>query len=111
MKAIARSRYEGDIEAVLAKVSKRSYEYVKTGYRPEKHFLNAELRQKHPDDLLYFTAPKSYRPNVPTGLIVFMHGGGATTTRRAPRYFMNFPPDGVKESDSFQLGNLFEATS
>src|SRR5262245_36922087 len=79
------ANYDADIEPVLAKLSKRSYESVKTGYRPEKHFLNADLRKKHPDDLLYFTVPRSYRPDVPTGLIVFMHGGGATTTRRAPR--------------------------
>jgi predicted esterase len=100
--------YDGAIEPVLARLSARSFEPVKAGYHPAEHFSDSKLRIKHPDDRLYFTVPKSYRPDRATGLIVFMHGGGATTTRRAPRYFMNFPRAGVHEEDTFQLGNLFE---
>lgn len=104
------AEFDGEIDAVVAKLSERSYEKMRTGYRPEQKFWDAELRKKHPDDLLYFTVPKSYRIDRPTGLIVFMHGGGKTSSRRAPRVFMNFPDEGEDEDDTFQLGNLFEVT-
>src|SRR2546421_341702 len=91
--------YDGAIDPVLSQLSARSFEPVKAGYHPAEHFSDSKLRIKHPDDRLYFTVPKSYHPDRPPGLIVFMHGGGATTTRRAPRYFMNFPRDGVQEED------------
>jgi predicted esterase len=102
--------YDGEIEPVLAKLSARTYERMRSGYRPEQKFWDPELRKKHPDDLLYFTVPKSYRPDRPAGLIVFMHGGSKSSSRRAPRVFMNFPGDGDTEEDTMQLGNVFEAT-
>jgi predicted esterase len=102
------NRYDRDIEPVLRALGARQYESVKAGYHPEEHFSVPELVSKHPDDLLYFTVPKSYRPDKSTGLIIFMHGGGRTSSRRAPRYFMNFPDE--DEEDSSQLGDLFAAT-
>jgi predicted esterase len=108
--AKALAAYDGEIEPVLAKLSERTYERMRTGYRYEQKFWDAELRKKHPDDLLYFTVPKSYRTDRPTGLIVFLHGGGKTSSRRAPRLFMNFPDEGEAEEDTMQLGNVFEAT-
>jgi predicted esterase len=104
------AEYDGSIDAVVEKLEKRSYQPVEPGYHPAEHFANAQLRKQHPDDLLYFTVPKSYRPDRATGLIIFMHGGGPTSSRRAPRVFMNFPDEGTPEEDTFQLGNLFDAT-
>jgi predicted esterase len=100
--------YEGDIEPLLEKLSSQRFEPVEAGYRPEEYFSVPALLARHPDDLLYFTIPKSYRPDRATGLIVFMHGGGNKSSRKAPRWFMNFPDDGDDESS--QLGDLFEAT-
>lgn len=102
------SEYEGDFQPVLQKLRARSFKPVDAGYHPEEHFSNPELAEKHPDDLLYFTVPKSYRPDRSTGLIVFMHGGGNTSSRRAPRYSMNFSDEEDDESD--QMGDLFDAT-
>ena len=76
--------FEGDPPAVIARLSSRSFQSVKSGYIPEDHFSRSDLRRKRPDDLLYFVVPKWYRPDRPTGFIVFLHGGGRTTTRRAP---------------------------
>jgi predicted esterase len=101
--------YHGDFEPVLRALSARQYGPVKPGYHPEEHFSDPDLLSKHPDDVLYFTVPKSYRPEKSTGLIIFMHGGGRTSSRRAPRYFMNFPDDD-DEDDHSQLGDLFAAT-
>jgi pimeloyl-ACP methyl ester carboxylesterase len=100
--------YEGEIEPVVRKLSARSFDPVPAGYHPEEHFSDPELLKKHPEDLLYFTVPKTYRPDGATGLIIFLHGGGNTSSRRAPRYFMNFHDDEGEESS--QLGGLFAAT-
>lgn len=101
--------YDGEIEPVLRALRARSFNAAEAGYHPHESFSVSDLREKHPDDLLYFTVPKSYRPDRPAGLIVFLHGGGNTTTRRAPRYVMDFPDEG-EEEDSYQMGDLFDAT-
>jgi len=61
---------------------------VKPGYYPEQHFRVPEFRAQHPDDLLFYVVPESYRPDTPTGLIVLMHGGGHGSPRTAPRTYM-----------------------
>ncbi|HVX14179.1 MAG TPA: alpha/beta hydrolase [Pirellulales bacterium] len=100
--------YTGPIEPVIQELTRQTFEPVEAGYHPEEHFALPELLERHPDDLLYFTVPATYRPNRPTGLIVFMHGGGSKTSRQAPRVFMSIPDqDGP---DSYQLGDVFAAT-
>ena len=47
------------------------------------------VREKHPDDLLYLVVPSGYRPEEPTPLVVFMHGGGKGSPRS--------PLDGIGE--------------
>jgi predicted esterase len=101
--------YEGDYEPVLRKLQRARFEPVAAGYLPEQRFTVPEFRDRHPDDLLYFTVPKSYRPDQAAGLIVFMHGGGRRTSRFAPRYFMDFPEKADEEENS-QLGGVFDAT-
>ncbi|MCE9555496.1 MAG: alpha/beta hydrolase [Planctomycetes bacterium] len=101
--------YDSAIEAVLAKLRQQEHTKTETGYRPREHFSTAALRKRHPNDLLYFTVPESYKPQQSTGLIVFMHGGGRTTSRRAPAVFMDFPePDGPKIDMAF--GDVFAAS-
>jgi predicted esterase len=86
--------YQGDIEPVLMELRQRTYRTMPAGYRPAEHFLDPKLRNKHPDDLLYFVVPDDYRPDRPTGLIVFLHGGGKHTPRQAPQATLRFPtPD------------------
>ena len=68
-----------------------------------------KLRKKHPAELLYFDVPETYRRDTPSGLIVFMHGGGKTTSSRAPRVYMNFADDDTPPTKSL-LGDLFAAT-
>ena len=36
---------------------------VKPGYYDAEHFRSPELRKKHPDDLLFYVVPESYRPD------------------------------------------------
>jgi S-formylglutathione hydrolase FrmB len=101
--------YAGGFEAVIQILSGRSFKSVKSGYLPEEHFSDSSLRQRHPDDLLYFVVPKSYRPERATGLIVFLHGGGSGTTRKAPRATLDFPtPD--SPPDTHRSGDMFAAT-
>jgi predicted esterase len=103
------AEYKGKIEPVLKRLSTRTYEPVKPGYHPSKRFGVRELRAKHPDELLYFDVPKDYRQETPTGLIVFMHGGGKTTSSRAPRAYMNFADEDTPPTKSL-MGDLFAAT-
>jgi predicted esterase len=101
--------YEGDIDPILHRLSTRTYERVSPGYHPSEHFSVREFRKKHPEELLYFDVPKNYQPDTPTGLIVFMHGGGRTTSLRAPRAYMNFADEDTPPGKSF-VGDLFAAT-
>jgi len=101
--------YRGPIEPVIDRLKSRRYKQVEPGYHPDESFSVPELKEKHPDDLLFFNVPPRYSPKEPHGLIVFLHGGGATTGRRAPRVTLGYPPEGVKERDSNQLGNVFNA--
>ncbi|WP_254512374.1 alpha/beta fold hydrolase [Anatilimnocola floriformis] len=101
--------YRGLIEPVLQQLQRRTYNRVKSGYLPDESFSIPELDEKHPNDLLFFNVPPNYTPKEPHGLIVFLHGGGATTGRRAPRVTMNYPEAGVSERDSGQMGTVFNA--
>jgi predicted esterase len=101
--------YEGDIAPILQRLQERTYERVKPGYHPGEHFSAHDLRKKHPDELLYFDVPESYRRDKPTGLIVFMHGGGKKTSLRAPRVYMDFADEDTPPTKSL-MGDLFAAT-
>ncbi|MBI3862121.1 MAG: alpha/beta fold hydrolase, partial [Planctomycetia bacterium] len=103
------ARYNGTFEPVLRELQTVRFEPVVSGYLPEEHFTVSDLLDKHPDDLLYFTIPKSYRPDRPTGLVIFMHGGGRSTSRYAPRYSLDFPENSDHKENS-QLGDLFDST-
>jgi pimeloyl-ACP methyl ester carboxylesterase len=102
-------RYDGDLAPVIGELGRREFKSVRPGYVPRQHFSDASLRERHPQDLLYFTIPKTYRPDRPTGLIVFLHGGGNRSLRSWPAYFMDYPG---KHDDSgrSRLGDLFDAT-
>jgi poly(3-hydroxybutyrate) depolymerase len=100
--------YSGPIDPVVQALGKQAFEPVEPGYHPKEHFALPELLERHPDDLLYFTVPPAYRPDRPTGLIVFMHGGGNKTSRQAPSVFMSIPDE--EGPDSYQLGDVFAAT-
>lgn len=104
------STYRGPIEPILARLRARTYNRVEAGFHAEKEFSVPKLREKHPDDLLYFNVPPGYSPKDATGLIVFMHGGSNTSSRRAPRLTLDYPPEGTPENESNQLGNVFNAT-
>jgi len=101
--------YDGDVSAVLEQLQSRAFPKVASGYFAAKHFSNPDLLARNPNDLLYFVVPRAYRPDRPTGLIVFLHGGGSTTTRLAPQATLNFP---VAESpaDTHRSGDMFDAT-
>ncbi len=100
------SNYDGPIEPVLARLRSRKHKPVEPGYHPEEHFSVDKLRNAHPDDLLYFNVPQSYRAYRPSGLIIYLHGGGNRTSREAPEYCLDFPDDDEDE-ESYQLGNVF----
>lgn len=77
-----------DPESVVSALRPPPPKDVKPGYFEEQHFRVPELREKHPDDLLFYVVPESYRPDTPTGLIILMHGGGHGSPPTAPRTYM-----------------------
>lgn len=103
------AKYDGLIEPILKRLSQRSYEPITPGYYPERHFSSVTLREKYPDELLYYDVPKTYRPDQATGLIIFMHGGGKTTSNHGPSGCMR-PPDARTTGNSNHLGDLFDST-
>jgi hypothetical protein len=95
----------------VARLAARSYEAIRPGYYPEEHFATPELREKHPSALLYFVVPKEYRPDRRAGLIVFLHGGGRSTSLRAPQATLRFPspssPSGHASGDQFAATGMY----
>ena len=101
------AKYEGDWHDVVEALRPRSVKAVEPGYYREEHFKDPQLREKHSDDLLYLLVPSNYRLDRPTGLVVFMHGGGKGSPRTAPdRYMMPAAPD--TPPSSTRLGDMFE---
>jgi pimeloyl-ACP methyl ester carboxylesterase len=99
--------YGGPVEAVIQRLTARTYKPVKPGLLPAEHFSADDLRSKHPEDLLYFLIPPDYHPDRSNGLIVFMHGGGASTPRRVAGAALSTPGQSPASSAS---GDLFSAT-
>lgn len=107
--ALQLDSYVGDIEPVVRTLSSQTHPPVKAGYYAEEKFQSVERREKYPKDLLYFVVPKTYDPVRPTGLIVFMHGGGLNTSRDAAESTLRFPlPD--SPPDTYRSGDMLAAT-
>lgn len=102
------AEYKGGWNDVVEALRPRPTQTVKPGYYREEHFSLPLLRAKRPDDLLYLVVPSDYQLERPTGLIVFMHGGGKGSQRTAPASYMA-PADASSPPSSARLGDLFEA--
>lgn len=102
-------RFTGDWESIVRCLSDRSYRRIEPGYYQEERFESTGLRDKYSSDLLYFIVPDGYEPDRPTGLIVFLHGGGLTTSRDAPHYTLRFPTS-ESPPDTDRSGDMFAGT-
>jgi len=102
------AKYDRQWNEVVAALRPRPTVAATPGYYKEEHFTVPNLRERHPDDLLYFVVPSSYQVERPTGLVVFMHGGGKGSPRTAPASYMT-PADPTTPPTSPRLGDLFEA--
>lgn len=102
--------YDGPVSPVLSRLWVREYRPVKPGYYPAESFGDEALRRRHADDLLYFAVPATYRPDRPTGLVIFLHGGGRTTSPRAPSAFLQRPAEDDDGAKSNQIGDLLTAS-
>jgi len=67
---------------------------VRPGYHRAEHFRVPELREEHPDDLLYYVVPESYTPEQPVALAVVLHGGAKGTERTMAHWYMRPDPKG-----------------
>jgi predicted esterase len=103
------AEYDSFTDAVISKLSQQTHKPVEPGYYPEKNFSEPSLAKKRPDDLLYFHVPKTYRPDQPCGLIVFMHGGGAQSGRSWPHYCIRPLDKDEDDDDCSAMGHLFDA--
>ncbi|MBN1675903.1 MAG: hypothetical protein JXR37_32970 [Kiritimatiellae bacterium] len=75
------TRYAGRIDPVLRALRPAAAGKVKPGLSGLQHFSAPGLREKYKDDHLYYYVPESYDPARPTGLLIYMHGGGGGTAR------------------------------
>jgi acetyl esterase/lipase len=101
--------FHGDFDAVIQALRSRNYPAVKPGYYEELKFQSPAANEKYPKDLLYFIVPETYHPSQPTGLIVFMHGGGYSTSRDAPLYTMKLPAN-ASDTGDYRSGKMLAAT-
>ncbi len=107
--AIQLARFSGDPETVVRALSRRIFPPTAPGYYSHEHFRDKSLVKRRPDDLLYFLVPRAYRAERPTGLIVFLHGGGDSTPRTAPGATLDFADDD-SPADTHLSGDMFDAT-
>jgi predicted esterase len=75
--------FAGDIDRCLAALRPTPPRDVPHGLSGLQHFTVPGLKERYPEDHLYYAVPRSYDPARPTGLLIFMHGGGGTTRREA----------------------------
>ena len=61
---------------------------IAPGYRRAEPFRSPTLRERYPDDLLYYTIPATYDPQRPTGMAIILHGGSRGTDRSMPHWYM-----------------------
>ena len=101
--------YQGELDPVLRRWPRRPIGWSRAAIFPRNISPRPSCAGAMPDDLLYFVVPASYRPDRPTGLIVFMHGGRRSTSRRAPQATLRFP-DADTPPNSNRSGDLFAAT-
>jgi predicted esterase len=97
----ALGEYRGPIEPVveaLSPVSPRAES--RKGEIRAAHFTAPGLREKYPDDLLYFFVPDRYNPAEPFGLLIFMHGGDGRSPRERAGVIVSSPDD---DSSSYRL--------
>jgi predicted esterase len=79
------STYAGDIDLIISALQPVAPRSFPVGYSSLQHFSVPELKEKYPDDHLYYYVPGSYSPDRPTGLLIALHGGGAGTSRESAR--------------------------
>ena len=64
------AQHDGDWNRVVDALRPKPAGDVKAGCYEEEHFTDPQLREEHPDDLLYFVVPNCYRPERPTGCFI-----------------------------------------
>lgn len=101
--------FQGNLAELVAALRSCPQSDVSPGYYPAEQFSDPVLREKHPDDLLYFQVPTGYDSAKPNGLVVFMHGGGKGSPRTAPDRYMLAAKDDTPQKTT-RLGELFEDT-
>ena len=80
-----------DPVAFVQSCLRRQREGRKPGLSLDDHFELPHLRERYPDEILNFLVPDLYRPDIPAGLLVLLHGGGKGTPRDAARRWMLEP--------------------
>lgn len=73
--------YAGRIGPVLSALRPKPAGDAKRGLSGLQHFSAPGLADEYKDDHLYYHVPESYDPAKPTGLLIYMHGGGNGTAR------------------------------
>ena len=74
--------YRDPIPPVIeALTPKRGSQTGSRGLSGTVRFETPSLREKHKDDHLYYHVPEGHDSSAPTGLLIYMHGGGPGTKR------------------------------
>ena len=99
------SAFDDQWRSILPKLKPAPFKYPYKGYLPNDHFRLPHLKAKRPDDRLYHFVPTSYTNTVPSGLVVFLHGGARMSPRTNPAMYLRFGK-GEAAGDMFQALGL-----
>ncbi len=69
--------WNGDIDAVIAKVKPGNYTETKTGEIFYQDFKIPEFAQKYKNHKYHMYVPAHYKPGTPIGAMLWLHGGGS----------------------------------
>ena len=84
-----------DIDEIVAKLRSDADQNLetRTGELLEEPFTKPELDETYDADRIFYYVPENYDASKPTGLLVFMHGGGANTPITYARVSTSLPSD------------------
>ncbi len=86
--------FTGDIDRCIVLLRPRHSKEYRNGFSGRERFTAPEFKEKYAADHLYYFVPDSYDPAKPTGLFIFMHGGGTGT-----------PPEAAEAAFSYYIAS------
>lgn len=75
------AKFDGDFGRVVERMKPKRPAKAETGFIKNRPFRVEKFQKKYPGEIMTLYVPESYDPGKPTGLLIFLHGGGQCQPR------------------------------